>query len=99
MNCHTKGKNIGWAPMQMTTGIDFWTHVPMCTTGGLACIVFVKLGHPEIGQLEITVAVQEEILGFNISMDDTSIMYGCNSHCILMEQVFGSENERKVRQG
>ena len=43
--------------MQMAAGVDLWTHVAVRTTSRLARVIVVELGHPEVSQLEVALAV------------------------------------------
>jgi hypothetical protein len=69
---------------------DFWGHVGWCSAEGVNGLRGLRFqAEPKVYQFELLMTIQENVFGFDISMDNILIMEVFYCLCDCFEELFG----------
>ena len=71
INDHSKSKEVCFEGM-VHPADDFGCHVAWSSTGFFRVAVLVKTGHPEVSDTQVSIVLEDEVLGLQIAVDDVS---------------------------
>lgn len=68
---NSEGENVGSLCVIRRVAEYLRTHVPLCSEDGFASLaIFDNRGKPKIGEFQLKVLVQQNVLGFYVSVDN-----------------------------